>query len=63
MSDVCSICGKKPVFGNNVSHSHKKTGRIFKPNIIKAKAEIDGRVQRVRICAKCLKAGKIKKSV
>jgi large subunit ribosomal protein L28 len=63
MSNVCSVCGKKPVFGNNVSHSHKKTKRIFKPNIIKIKAEVDGKTENINICSKCLKAGKVKKSV
>ncbi len=34
MSRVCQITGKKVMFGNNVSHSHKKTRRKFKPNLI-----------------------------
>lgn len=63
MSDICEVCGKKPAFGNNVSHSHKKTKRVFKPNIIKTKAEVDGTVRIIKVCSKCLKAGKIKKAV
>ena len=34
MSRVCQITGKKVMFGNNVSHSHKKTRRKFKPNLV-----------------------------
>jgi len=63
MSNVCAICGKSPEFGNNVSHSNKKTRRVFKPNIIKAKVEYKGKIQNIRICAKCLKSGKVKKVV
>ncbi|NKB34624.1 MAG: 50S ribosomal protein L28 [Pseudomonadales bacterium] len=33
MSRVCMVTGKKPVTGNNVSHAHNKTRRIFSPNI------------------------------
>ncbi len=61
MSNVCEICGKKPSFGNNVSHSHKKTKRVFMPNIIKTKVEFEGKVKNIRVCSKCLKAGKVKK--
>ena len=63
MSKVCEICGKKPIFGNNVSHSHKKTRRVFKPNIIKTKVEYKGKVKTINICSKCLKSNKVKKVV
>lgn len=33
MSKVCQVTGKKPVVGNNVSHSHRKTRRRFLPNL------------------------------
>ena len=29
----CEICGKSVAFGNKVSHSNRKTNRMFKPNI------------------------------
>jgi len=35
MAKVCQITGKKVIVGNNVSHSHKKTKRTFKPNLFK----------------------------
>lgn len=33
MSRVCVVTGKRPVTGNNVSHSNRKTKRRFLPNI------------------------------
>lgn len=33
MSRRCSISGKKPLSGNNVSHAHNKTRRLQRPNI------------------------------
>ena len=37
MSRVCQITGKKPMVGNNVSHSNKKTKRKFNVNLVKKK--------------------------
>ena len=37
MSRLCEITGKKVMSGNNVSHSHKKTRRKFKPNLFNKK--------------------------
>jgi large subunit ribosomal protein L28 len=61
MSQVCSVCGKRPTAGRNVSHSHRVTNRVFKPNIQKVKAVVDGRTQKVNVCTKCLKAGKVQR--
>jgi len=35
MSKVCQLTGKRPVSGNNVSFSQRKTKRRFIPNIQK----------------------------
>ncbi len=35
MSNVCQVTGRKPAFGNNVSHSNRKTRRRWNPNIQK----------------------------
>jgi large subunit ribosomal protein L28 len=51
----CEICGKSPQFGHNVSHSKKATKRQFKPNIQRVRVEMDGRVRRMQVCARCLR--------
>ena len=33
MSAVCQVTGRKPGFGKQVSHSHKRTSRRWNPNI------------------------------
>ena len=35
MSRVCDVTGRKPMFGNNVSHAHNKTRRRFNLNLQK----------------------------
>ena len=37
MSKVCDLTGTKPLYGNNVSHSNRKTRRRFNPNLQKKK--------------------------
>ncbi|MCR5556911.1 MAG: 50S ribosomal protein L28, partial [Butyrivibrio sp.] len=29
----CDICGKGVHFGNNVSHSHRRSNRVWKSNV------------------------------
>lgn len=33
----CEICGKGQSFGIQVSHSHRRSNRVWKPNIKKLK--------------------------
>ncbi len=62
MAKVCDICGKKPVFGNNVSHANNATKRRFNPNLHKVRALVNGRPMRIKVCSSCLKAGKVIKA-
>lgn len=63
MAKRCEICGKSPVAGKNVSHSNRHTPRMFRPNIQKVKVVLeDGTIRTMKVCAKCLKAGKVKKA-
>ena len=62
----CAVCGKTTEFGNNLSitrsHISKRNVRPVKPNLRSVKADIDGEVKRVKVCAKCLKNGKVKRA-
>jgi large subunit ribosomal protein L28 len=59
MSKVCSVCGKHPAAGRNVSHSHRVTNRIYNPNVQKVTINENGHVHKASVCTKCLKAGKV----
>jgi len=63
MARRCEICGKGTTAGNNVSHAHNKTRRVWKPNLIKMKALMNGKTKSVKVCARCLRAGKVQKVV
>ncbi len=59
MSQVCSVCGKSPSAGRNVSHSHRVTNRMFHPNIQKVSVVVNGSTKKMNVCTKCMKAGKV----
>ena len=33
MSAICQVTGRKPEFGKQVSHSHRRTSRRWNPNV------------------------------
>jgi large subunit ribosomal protein L28 len=57
MSRVCQVTGKRPVSGNNVSHSNVKTKRRFLPNIHRHRfwVESENRWVRLRVSTKGLR--------
>ena len=59
----CDVCGKGVVAGNQASHSNIKTKRVWRPNIKKVKANIDGTNKRIHVCTRCLRSGKVKRAV
>ncbi|GJQ49432.1 MAG: 50S ribosomal protein L28 [Candidatus Kuenenia stuttgartiensis] len=77
MSRVCEICKKKTVAGNQIETRGLakwkggvgkkitgKTKRKFKPNIQKVKALIDNKtVKRIKVCTRCISAGKVIKAL
>jgi large subunit ribosomal protein L28 len=63
MARVCYVCAKGPTFGNNVSHANNKTRRRWLPNLRRVHIETtDGVRKRVRVCTRCISAGKIRKA-
>lgn len=76
MARRCDICGKGTMSGNVVTrkgqakkkggvgqHIGVTTKRVFRPNIISIKTVINGTPTTVKVCARCLRAGKIQKVV
>ena len=74
MSRTCEFCNKRTEVGNQITRrglakakggvGRRVTGkskRKFKPNIQTLRADVGGSVRRVKICTRCLKAGKIQK--
>lgn len=62
MAASCTICGKGPTFGNNVSHAHNKTRRRWNPNLQSVRAVYKGKVQKIRVCSRCIRSGAVTKA-
>lgn len=62
----CEICEKTKNWGNKISiarsHVSRRASRTFSPNLRSIKAEVDGEVKRIHVCAKCLRSGKVKRA-
>jgi len=63
MAQRCDICRKGPAVGHRISHAHNVTTRRWLVNLVSMRAKIHGAVKRIRVCTRCLKAGKVTKVV
>jgi len=59
----CEVCGKGVSFGIKVSHSHRRSNRMWKANVRSIKAVVNGTSKTVKICSRCLRSGKIQRAV
>ena len=62
----CAICEKSVSFGNKLSiarsHISNRATRTWKPNLRNVKAIVDGEPKKIKVCAKCLSSGKVKRA-
>jgi large subunit ribosomal protein L28 len=58
----CFVCDKGVAFGNNVSHANNKTRRTWRPNLQVARIALDGKIVKIKVCTRCLAAGKIQRA-
>lgn len=55
MSRVCEMTGKKAMKGKKVSHSNRKSNKVWNANIQKVTMEVDGVKRKVKVSTKYLK--------
>ncbi|WP_281951459.1 50S ribosomal protein L28 [Nitrosophilus kaiyonis] len=61
MSRKCSITGKGPMSGHNVSHANNKTKRRFLPNLRTVRITLpDGTRKKIKVAASTLRTMKKK---
>ena len=59
----CEICGKGVSFGIKVSHSHRRSNRMWKANVRNVKAVVNGSAKSVKVCTRCLRSGKVERAI
>jgi large subunit ribosomal protein L28 len=62
MPKACEICGRGPAYGNSISHAHNRTRRRWDPNLQRVRANVNGTVRTIRVCASCIKQGRVLKA-
>ncbi|MRN52468.1 50S ribosomal protein L28 [Paenibacillus sp. 19GGS1-52] len=61
MSRTCTITGKKPGSGNNVSHANNRNRRTWGVNVQKVRILVNGKPKRVYVSTRALKSGKVER--
>ncbi len=58
----CAICNKGAHFGIKVSHSHRRSNRMWKSNIKSVKVLVNGAPKKMYVCTSCLKSGRVERA-
>jgi large subunit ribosomal protein L28 len=58
----CAICGKGVHFGNAVSHSHRRSNKIYKANVKRVRVKTDEGNKKIYVCTSCLKSNKVERA-
>lgn len=62
MARSCDVCGKRPVYGHQISHAHNVSSRVWLPNVQKVRVIVNRTRKRLRVCTRCLRSGSVVKA-
>ncbi len=57
----CAICEKGAHFGNNVSHSHRRSNKMWKSNVKSVKVKTEGGAKKMYVVTFCLRSGNVER--
>jgi large subunit ribosomal protein L28 len=63
LGKFCEVCNKGLMHGNNVSHSVRRTHRVWAPNTQRVRVVVDGVHKHLYVCTRCLRSGKVTRAV
>ena len=58
----CVICQRGAHFGNNVSHSNRKTNKMWSNNVKSVRVNVNGKAKKMYVCTSCLKSGLVERA-
>lgn len=58
----CEICKKGAHFGNAVSHSHRRSNKMWKANVKSVKVNVNGASRKMYVCTSCLRSGAVERA-
>ena len=63
MGKFCEVCAKGTMSGHNVSHSNRKSNRIWAPNVQRVRVVVNGTAKRMNVCTRCLRSGYVQRAL
>ena len=58
----CAICEKAAHFGINVSHSHRRSNKMWKSNIKSVRVKVNGGTKNMYVCTSSLRSDKVERA-
>lgn len=58
----CAICEKAAHFGNAVSHSHRRSNKIWKANVKSVRVKTEGGSKKMYVCTSCLRSNLVERA-
>ena len=63
MGKFCEVCEKGAMSSHNVSHSNRKSNRVWAPNVQKVRVLVNGQPKRMNVCTRCLRSGNVQRAL
>ena len=63
MGKFSEVCAKGTISGHNVSHSNRKSNRIWAPNVQRVRVVVNGTAKRMNVCTRCLRSGNVQRAL
>ena len=58
----CSVCDKGAHFGIKVSHSHRRSNKMWKSNVKSVKVKVNGGAKKMYVCTACFRSGAVERA-
>ncbi len=63
MGKFCEVCEKGTMSGHKVSHSNRKSNRVWAPNVQRVRVLLNGSPRRLNVCTRCLRNGNVQRAL
>lgn len=63
MAKFCQVCEKGTMSGHKVSHSDRKSNRVWAPNVQRVRVLLNGSPRRMYVCTSCLRSGNVQRAL
>lgn len=63
MGKFCEVCEKGAMSGHKISHSDRKSNRVWAPNVQRVRVLLNGSPRRLYVCTRCLRSGNVQRAL